>query len=124
MRGPERCGVLRPAAAVVGVILAHGALMASSEARAAGDEVLIRIELKNGVVTPQRVEAPARTRLKLDLYNLGDGPAEFESKSLRLERVLPAHGHATLIVRTLDPGEYDFFDDFQPGAAPAVIVAK
>lgn len=88
------------------------------------DDVTIRIEFKDGVVTPARVEAPAKTRLRLDLNNLGDGPAEFESKSLRLEKVLAAHGHAIMVIRNLDPGEYDFFDDFHPDSAPAVIVAK
>ena len=29
-----------------------------------------------------------------------------------------------MIIRTLDPGEYKFFDDFQPGAPAAVLIAK
>ncbi|HQX85662.1 MAG TPA: cupredoxin domain-containing protein, partial [Aestuariivirga sp.] len=27
-------------------------------------------------------------------------------------------------IRTLDPGEYSFFDDFQPGSPPAILTAK
>jgi hypothetical protein len=29
-----------------------------------------------------------------------------------------------MVIRTLDAGEYSFFDDFHPNAAPAVLVAK
>jgi hypothetical protein len=90
----------------------------------AEDETVLRIEFQDGKVMPARIEAPAKTRLKLDLVNLGDTPAEFESKPLRLERVLAPKGHGTLIIRTLDPGEYEFFDDFHPDAAPATIVVK
>ena len=51
-------------------------------------------------------------------------PAEFESTELRKEVVIPAGGEAPLIIRTLDAGEYKFFDDFQPSAPPALLVAK
>ncbi len=51
-------------------------------------------------------------------------PAEFESSELRKELVVPAGGEAPMIIRTLDAGEYKFFDDFQPAAPPALVVAK
>jgi hypothetical protein len=75
-------------------------------------------------VTPQRLEVPANRRLVLELVNTGQSPAEFESRELRKEKVLPPDSSSTLVIRTLDPGEYDFFDDFHPDAKPAVLVAK
>lgn len=83
-----------------------------------------RIEFKDGVVTPKRLEVPANRRFTLELHNLGETPAEFESRELRKEKVLAPGTSSTLVIRTLDPGEYDFFDDFHPDAPPAVLVAK
>lgn len=85
---------------------------------------MFRIEFNDGKVTPQRLEVPAKTRFKLDLYNVGREPAEFESKELRKEKVLAPGSNSILVIRTLDPGEYDFFDDFHLDAPPAVLVAK
>ena len=90
----------------------------------AADEPVFNIEMNDGVITPSRIEVPAKTRLKIIVKNTGTLPAEFESRELRKEVVIPAGGEAPLIIRTLDAGEYRFFDDFQPGAPPALLVAK
>lgn len=90
----------------------------------AADDPIFRIEFKNGVMAPRRLEVPAKRRFKLELHNLGQSPAEFESRELRKEKVLAPGTSSILVIRTLDPGEYDFFDDFHPGAPPAVLVAK
>ncbi len=98
-------------------------LAASLPARAE-DDPTFRIEFKDGVVNPLRLEVPAGRRIRLELHNLGETPAEFESRELRKEKVLAPGSNSTLVIRTLDPGEYDFFDDFHPDAPPAVLVAK
>ena len=105
------------------LILAGLCLCASSPGRAA-DEPVFQIEMNDGVITPQRLEVPAKTRFKIVIKNIGKMPAEFESAELRKEVIVPAGGEAPLIIRTLDAGEYKFFDDFQPGASPALLVAK
>lgn len=91
---------------------------------AQADEPVFEIEMKDGAITPLRLEAPAKTRFKIIVKNTGQLPAEFESTELRKEVVVPPGGSAPLIIRTLDAGEYKFFDDFQPGAPPAVLVVK
>ncbi len=90
----------------------------------AADEPVFPIEFNEGVMAPLRTEVPANTRFKLALTNKGKSPAEFESSELRLEKVLAAGSASTLVIRTLDPGEYKFFDDFHPDAPPSVLVAK
>ena len=90
----------------------------------AEDDPVFRIDFKDGVVTPRRLEVPAHRRFSLDLHNLGETPAEFESRELRKEKVLAPGTNSVLVIRTLDPGEYDFFDDFHPDAPSAVLVAK
>jgi len=90
----------------------------------ADDNPTFRIEFKDGAISPLRLEVPANTRVRFELINLGDMPAEFESLELRKERVVAPHSEAVMVIRTLDPGQYPFFDDFHPGAGSAVLVAK
>jgi Cupredoxin-like domain len=106
-----------------GILIAWCVCFAVPAAQAA-DEPVFEIELKDGVITPSRLEVPAKTRFKIIVKNTGKIPAEFESAELRKEVVVPAGNTATMIIRTLDAGEYKFFDDFQIGAPPAVLIAK
>jgi hypothetical protein len=100
------------------------ALFVAAGVSRAEEEPVFRIEFNDGKVTPQRLEVPAKRRFKLELHNVGKEPAEFESKELRKEKVLAPGANSTLVIRSLDPGEYDFFDDFHLDAPPAVLVAK
>ena len=101
-----------------------GALLLAALPARAADDPTFRIEFNDGVITPARLEVPANTRFRLELKNVGKTPAEFESKELRKEKVLAAELESVLVFRTLDPGEYAFFDDFHPDAPPAILVAK
>jgi Cupredoxin-like domain len=88
------------------------------------EEPVFTIEFDNGKVEPQRLEVPANRRFQLQLRNKGDTPAEFESNELRKEKVLAPQSTSILVFRTLEPGEYVFFDDFHPDAPKAVLIAK
>src|SRR3954447_19439277 len=63
------------------------ALCAGAPALAAEDPTF-RIEFKDGVVTPREIEVLANTRIRLELVNAGETPAEFESLELKKEKVL------------------------------------
>jgi hypothetical protein len=90
----------------------------------AEEEQSFRIEFRDGKIEPLRLEVPAKSRIRLQLVNLGDTPAEFESTELRKEKVLAPKSESVMVIRTLDPDEYSFFDDFHPGSPPAILVAK
>jgi hypothetical protein len=116
----ERCGLRRIASIF---IVALGFVGASARIHAE-DEPIFTIEFQDGKVEPQRLEVPANRRFQLQLRNNGDTPAEFESNELRKEKVLAPKSTSILVIRTLDPGEYVFFDDFHPDAPKAVLIAK
>jgi hypothetical protein len=99
------------------------ALALGGTARAAEDPIF-RIEFDDGKISPQRIEVPARTRFKIELVNKGKTPIEFESTSLKKEKVVAPESQSFIVIRTLDPGEYEFFDDFHLDTPPAVLVAK
>jgi hypothetical protein len=112
----------RARAALVAVTALAGVLPA---AHARAEEMpVFSIEFKDGVITPLRLEVPARRAFKIELHNTGNTPAEFESLELHREKVLAAQSKSFIVIKSLDPGEYKFFDDFHPDAPQAVLVAR
>ena len=51
-------------------------------------------------------------------------PNSLQSVGRFTPRKIAPHSQAVLVIRTLDPGEYPFFDDFHPDAPQAVVVAR
>ncbi len=98
-----------------------GALFAPAQA---AEDPVFKIEFADGAITPRRLEVPAHTRFKIELHNKGKTPIEFESTQLKKEKVVAPDSHSFIVIRTLDPGEYEFFDDFHLDSPPAVLVAK
>ncbi|WP_259698803.1 cupredoxin domain-containing protein, partial [Pseudomonas frederiksbergensis] len=45
------------------------------------------LSIRDGHFTPSQLEVPAGQRFKIVLKNIGQGPAEFESTPLRVEKV-------------------------------------
>jgi Cupredoxin-like domain len=60
--------------------------------------------------------------LTIKIKNLDITPMEFESLSLRVEKVVAAGGEGALHVRALAPGRYEFFDDFHPETRGTLVV--
>jgi hypothetical protein len=110
---------VRHACLIIGV----ASMFAAGKPVLAADEPTFAIEFKDGTVSPTRVEVPAKTRFRLELNNSGKSPAEFETRSPKWEKVLAPGSKSSLVIRTLDPGEYEFFDDFHP-QAKGTLVAK
>lgn len=105
------------------VLLAPLLLGAAGEARAEEEMPTFRIEMRDGAIIPDRLEVPANTRFRIEITNTGKTPVEFESLELKREKAVAAGDSAPLVIRRLDPGTYDFFDDFHPGTK-ATLVAK
>lgn len=85
---------------------------------------VFRVELRDGLIIPDRIEVPANTRFKLELHNTGTSPVEFESLELRKEKVLGPGVQSFIVIRNLAPGEYRVFDEFHPDTGQAVLVAQ
>ncbi|WP_421695394.1 cupredoxin domain-containing protein [Aestuariivirga sp.] len=107
---------------LAGLLLA--ALAGAAAGPASADEPTFRIELKDGVITPIELEVPANTRIRLELFNTGSSPVEFESVELKKEKVIAPGNSTVMVIRNLDPGTYAFFDDFHLDMPHAKITAK
>ena len=91
---------------------------------ALADDPTFKIDIKDGVITPLAMEVPANTRIRLEITNSGTSPAEFESVQLKKEKVIAGGNTTVMVIRNLDPGTYDFFDDFHIDLPHAKITAK
>jgi plastocyanin len=78
------------------------------------DDPVVTITVKDHQFVPAEVPVPAGVKVKLLVKNEQQVNAEFESKSLHREKIVNAGGEITVLVGPLEPGNYEFFDDFHP----------
>jgi plastocyanin len=93
-------------------------------AHAAPDEIVLTI--KSHAFEPKEVKVPAGKKVKLIVVNEDPTPAEFESKSLGREKIIPGKSRATVIVGPLKPGRYPFVEEYHEteAAAQGTIVVE
>ena len=75
-----------------------------------------------GRFQPSEVRAPADKPIVFRVKNLDGKAMEFESTSLRVEKVVGAKSEGVINVRALKPGRYEFYDDFNEKARGAFNV--
>ena len=95
-------------------------LMGTSSARA--DDYTLT--LTNHQYEPKEITLPADQKIKLVVRNLDSTPAEFESSDLGREKIVPAHGEATILLGPLSAGHYSIFDDFHRDSTTGTIIVK
>ena len=96
-------------------------LVLALAAPALADDPVVTIELQNHQFAPSEVPVPAGVKVKLLVMNKQPTTAEFESHSLHREKIVEPGGQITLYVGPLDPGSYEFFDDFHNGTRGHLI---
>jgi Cupredoxin-like domain len=82
----------------------------------------ISVRVMNHRFQPQEVTALANVPITLRVQNLDATPMEFESVSLRVEKVVVGKGEAIIRIRPLSPGRYNFFDDFHQETTGVLVV--
>ena len=82
----------------------------------------IQITYSKGQFQPSQVSAPADKPISFRIKNLDAKAMEFESTSLRVEKVVAANSEGVINVRALKPGRYEFYDDFNEKARGALTV--
>jgi len=82
----------------------------------------VQVSYSNGQFQPSELRAPADKPITFRVKNLDAKAMEFESKSLRVEKVVAANSEGVINVRALKPGRYEFYDDFNEKARGALTV--
>jgi Cupredoxin-like domain len=98
------------------------ALVWTSAVLRAEDPVTLQISVKDHIFNPAELAAPANKPIVLRVKNLDATPMEFESASLRVEKVVVANSDVIINLRPLQPGRYSFFDDFHQQTAGVLVV--
>jgi hypothetical protein len=88
------------------------------------DDAPIAVHLKNHKFTPATIKVKANKPSMIVLYNDDASADEFDSASLKIERVVPGHQKANIRVRALAPGKYPFMGEFNASTAQGVVIAE
>ena len=91
---------------------------------AAAELPVYEISIKDHMFSPDTIEIPAGTKVKLLVKNQDPSPEEFESHELNREKIIPGNSEATIFIGPLDPGEYGFFGEFNEATAQGKIIVK
>jgi plastocyanin len=91
-------------------------------APALADDPSFSILLKNNQFVPSEVQIPAGVKVKLIVRNENPTTSEFESTQFHREKVVTPGQEIIVFVGPLDPGSYEFFDDFHPETRGHLVV--
>lgn len=98
------------------------AIVSASGPTFAQETAAISIAVKGRQFHPAEIHAPANERLAIRVKNLDAAAIEFESVSLRVEKVIAPGSEGVVNVRALTPGRYEFFDDFHQETRGTLVV--
>ena len=90
----------------------------------AADQLEIPLAIEKNRFQPSEIKVKAGTPFVLVVTNKDATPEEFESKELRIEKVIPAGKTLKISVRALRPGTYPFVGEFHETTAKGRIVAE
>jgi hypothetical protein len=84
----------------------------------------ITVTIKNHRFDPTELRVPAGKRVSIYVINEDPTPEEFESNSMKVEKIIPGKSKGLVRVGPLPPGRYDFFGDFNQDTAKGVLIAE
>jgi hypothetical protein len=108
------------------IVFAAAALLSVAATSAANAQSATEIQLsyKDKKFTPAEISAPANTPIVIKLKNLDAKAMEFESKPLKIEKVVAGSSDATINVHAQKPGRYEFVDEYNENVARGTLVVK
>jgi hypothetical protein len=80
--------------------------------------------IKNHLFEPAEIRVPAGKRITLTVVNDDPTPEEFESRVLKVEKVIPGKSKAVVQFGPLKPGTYKFEGEFNSKTAQGVVIAE
>ena len=84
----------------------------------------VRLTIKDHKFQPSEVRAAAGKPVTIVVKNLDSTPAEFESKTLRVEKIIAGGAEVSIQVRALAAGRYRFFDDYHEATTEGFLVVE
>jgi hypothetical protein len=104
------------------VLLALVAMVTLTPAAARADD--LTLTLKDHKFTPEEIKVPANKRVEVTLVNEDATPEEFDSKALKVEKVVPGKSKGVVRIGPLKPGRYPFIGEYHEATAKGVVIAE
>jgi len=84
----------------------------------------IPVKLRDHHFTPAEIHVRANEPALIVLSNDDDAAEEFDSTSLKVEKVVPGHETGNVRLRPLAPGRYPFMGEYHSETAQGVVIAE
>jgi hypothetical protein len=104
------------------VVAAIAACLAAAPALA--EDPSFALIIKDHKFEPTELVVPAGAKIRLVVKNQDSTPEEFESSSLKREKVIPGGKEAVITIGPLKQGSYEFWGDFNKQSARGKLVAQ
>jgi Cupredoxin-like domain len=82
------------------------------------------VTIKDHRFEPKELRIPANKRVTIYVVNDDPTPEEFESTTMKFEKIIPGKSKGLVRVGPLAPGRYEFFGEFNPATAQGVVIAE
>lgn len=87
-------------------------------------DTTIPVTLKNHKFSPSVIKVKANQPSVIVLSNEDDTADEFDSSSLKVEKVVPGHQKGNVRIRALAPGKYPFMGEYHAATAQGIVIAE
>ncbi|HEY5379105.1 MAG TPA: cupredoxin domain-containing protein [Pseudolabrys sp.] len=84
----------------------------------------LTLTLKDHKYTPSEIKVPANKRVMITVINNDDTAEEFDSTSLKVEKVVPGHSQGIVRIGPLPAGRYPFIGEYHEATAKGVVIAE
>ena len=120
----ERIGMMVGGAVRLAAVLALLTTLGGVAPALAEDTQSVTITLKDHRFDPAEVKLVAGKPAVLVVRNQDPTPAEFESSSLKIEKVVAGGQEITVKLRPLEAGRYEFVDEYNEDTAKGAVVVE
>jgi hypothetical protein len=103
--------------------LTFAAILAIPVATMAQDNTA-SLTLEDHRFTPAEIHVKANMPTTVTLTNGDDQAEEFDSASLKIEKIVSGHSTGTMRLRPLRQGRYPFIGEFHSETAQGVVIAE
>ena len=102
-------------------LLALGAILIAAPAMA---DDAIPLKLKDHKFTPAEIHVKANVPNVITMSNEDATAEEFDSTSLKVEKVVAGNSSGNVRLRPLAPGRYPFMGEYHSDTAQGVVIAQ
>ena len=105
-------------------LLAMLAVLGFTVSAQAAEPTRLELTLRDHKFVPTELRAPAGVPIEITLKNEDPTAEEFESKALKVEKVVAGGRSIVIKLRALTPGSYKFVGEFHEATAQGTLVVE